>query len=214
MCGDPEKKTSSYATIPSSTHATLRKATNDLHAMFTSATQHVCENPKYWKSFGFPDYFWKRAIESFFSGNRMLMGKCLCIFPFLIVVLGRFDFSVTPKMGIKCYEYNADSASGLFEGGVTQDAWAVAAGLGGIGVDGGIGLAESMVKGWQSFFPEGTLVHFLFDTDTEEQYHATYVMSLATKAGEKLKMAMIIVIRCARFEGISCVWPGRERALF
>jgi glutathionylspermidine synthase len=169
MCDDPEKKTSFFYTISSSTHAALRKATTELHAMFVHATEHVCENPRYWKSFGFPDYFWKRAIHSFYQGGRLLMG--------------RFDFSITPEKGIRCYEYNADSASGLFEGGHTQGAWAVAAGLGNVGVDGGIGLSESMVKAWQSFLPEGTLVHFLFDSDAEETYHATYVMSLATKAG-------------------------------
>lgn len=43
-------------------------------------------------------------------------------------VCGRFDFCLTDT-GVKVYEYNADSASALFECGYVQDRWAQAAGL-------------------------------------------------------------------------------------
>lgn len=83
--------------------------------MFARATDHVCKHPEIWNSFGFPEEYWQRALDSFYKGDK--------------VISGRLDFSITQKNGIKCFEYNADSASCLFECAETQDAWGKAAGI-------------------------------------------------------------------------------------
>ena len=165
-----EWRTASYVQIPSSTHAALCKATTELHSMFVKATEHVCKTPELWPAFGFPSQYWPRALASFFTSDK--------------VISGRFDLSITPEHGIKCLEYNADSASCLMECGLVQDAWSKAVGIGGVGVDGGIGCEERLVNAWHLLnLPKGTLVHFLHDNVGEERYHAMYMMHAAQKAG-------------------------------
>ena len=170
LVNSPDQKTTTYLQIPSSTHAALCKATTELHSMFVKATEHVCKTPELWPAFGFPSQYWRKALTSFFSGDK--------------VISGRFDFSITPEHGIKCLEYNADSASCLMECGLVQDAWSKAVGIGGVGVDGGIGCEERLVNAWHLLnLPKGTLVHFLHDNVGEERYHTLYMMHAAQKAG-------------------------------
>jgi glutathionylspermidine amidase/synthetase len=167
---DPNQITSKYFSMSAEAHLELRKATTELHSMFAQATGHVLRNPHYWPNFGFPQNFWPMASLSYERGD-----KNLC---------GRFDFAVSPEYGIKCYEYNTDSASCLIECAHTQDAWSVAMGLGHIGADGGLGAAKRVTAAWSKLFPPGTLVHFLYDNgDREECVHVAYVIHLAEKAG-------------------------------
>lgn len=69
--------------------------------MFVAATAHVLNNQSCWPYFEFPELFWGLALKSFSRGDKPISG--------------RLDFSITPERGIKCYEYNADSASCLME---------------------------------------------------------------------------------------------------
>lgn len=171
---DPQQTTSKYFTMPSSTHLELRKATTELHQMFASATEYVLNNPQYWPYFGFPREYWPMAQRSFQRSDKNLSG--------------RFDFAVSPEYGIKCYEYNTDSASCLIECAHTQDAWSVAMGLGNIGVDGGIGAAKRVTAAWSRLYNPNTLVHFFYDaTDREECVHVAYMIYLAEKAGIRCK---------------------------
>ena len=166
----PDQKTTTYLQIPSSTHAALCKATTELHSMFVKATEHVIRTPELWPAFGFPSQYWRKAMYSFFTGDK--------------VISGRFDFSITPEHGIKCFEYNADNAACLMECGLVQDAWSKAVGIGGVGVDAGIGCEERLVNAWRLLnLPKGTLVHFLHDNIGEERYHTLYMMHVAQKAG-------------------------------
>ena len=165
-----DQKTATYLQIPSSTHAALHKATTKLHSMFVKATEHVCRTPELWPAFGFPSQYWPRALASFFTGDK--------------VISGRFDFSVTPEHGIKCFEYNADSASCLMECGHVQASWAKAVGIGHIGVDAGIGCEERLVNAWHLLnLPKESFIHFLHDDIGEERYHALYMLHAAQKAG-------------------------------
>jgi glutathionylspermidine amidase/synthetase len=167
---DPNQVTSKYFSMSAEAHLELRKATTELHSMFAQATGHVLRNPHYWPNFGFPENFWPMASRSYDRGD-----KNLC---------GRFDFAISPEYGIKCYEYNTDSASCLIECAHTQDAWSVAMGLGNIGRDGGLGAAKRVTAAWSRLYPPGTLIHFFFDnTDREECVHVAYVIHLAEKAG-------------------------------
>ena len=170
LASTPEQKTTTYIQIPSSTLAALCKATTELHSMFVKATEHVCRTPELWPAFGFPSQYWPRALASFFTGDK--------------VISGRFDFSVTPEHGIKCFEYNADSASCLMECGHVQASWSKAVGIGDIGVDAGIGCEERLVNAWHLLnLPKESFIHFLHDDIGEERYHALYMLHAAQKAG-------------------------------
>lgn len=174
-----------------SPHQKLVVATKELHEMFLAATTHVLKNPLLWRTFDFPEAYWERAIKSFQNGDK--------------TISGRLDFSVTPEHGIKCFEYNADSASCLFECGHTQGAWANAVGLENTGVNAGAPTESHLQDAWMKLgLPAGTLVHFLHDFDDEEHYHTLYMMSMAEKAG----------LKCVSYnsiEGFSFDSKGRVR---
>jgi glutathionylspermidine amidase/synthetase len=172
---DATQTTSKYFTMTSLCHANLRKATTELHSMFTQATEYVLSHPEFWSYFGFPQQFWPLAMKSFQRGDKNLSG--------------RFDFALSSDYGIKCYEYNADSASCLIECAHTQNAWSTVMNLNSHGVDGGIGAAKRVTTAWSKLFSTpNTLVHFLFDnTDREECVHTAYVIYLAEQAGIRCK---------------------------
>lgn len=120
---DTEQEHSSFYVMNGSPHQKLVAATEELHEMFLAATAHVLKNPLLWRTFEFPEAYWAKAVKSFQNGDK--------------TISGRLDFSMTPENGIKCFEYNADSASCLFECGHTQGAWANAVGLENTGVNAG-----------------------------------------------------------------------------
>jgi glutathionylspermidine amidase/synthetase len=176
---DPEQKSSKYFSMPASVHAEVVKATNELHIMFTQATEYVLKNPQYWRNFGIPDEFWPLAVRSFERGDKILSG--------------RFDLALSPEYGIKCYEYNADSASCLIECTYSQDAWSKAMELN-VGVGGGIGAVKRIVSAWSKALPVGSIVHFFYDeNDGEESIHAAYCMYLSSQAGLIPKEASSLV---------------------
>ena len=79
------------------------------------------------------------------------------------------------------------SASCLFECGYTQGKWAAAVGIT-VGKSPGEGVFDALVVAWASAgIPEGACLHFMFDEDQEEAYHAAYMRSAATKAGIRTK---------------------------
>lgn len=171
---DPQQTTSKYFTMTASSHSELRKATTELHQMFALATEYVLNNPHYWPNFGFPAEYWPMAQRSFQRSDKNLSG--------------RFDFAISPEYGIKCYEYNTDSASCLIECAHTQEAWSNAMGLSNIGIDGGLGAAKRVTAAWSRLYNPNTLVHFFYDsTDREECVHVAYVIFLAEKAGIRCK---------------------------
>lgn len=170
LTSDQSQQKSSFYVMNGNTHYQLQLATKELHSMFISATEHVLRTPLLWKTFDFPEAYWERAKKSFEQGDK--------------TISGRLDFSMTPEHGIKCFEYNADSASCLFECGHTQGAWAEAVGLGNTGVNAGAPTASHLAAAWRGLgLQKGTLVHFLHDLDDEEHYHTLYMMSMAEKAG-------------------------------
>ena len=151
LVSDPNQTSCSYFEIGAAMHEELGKATNELHIMFIAAAEYVLNHPELWKHFEFPPVFWEMAVKSFANRSETLTG--------------RMDFSITEKHGIKCYEYNADSASCLMECGYTQGAWAVAAEIDKYGEDAGSVTADNVTAAWKKTVPSGTLVHFLRDDD-------------------------------------------------
>ncbi|OQS00664.1 bifunctional glutathionylspermidine amidase/glutathionylspermidine synthetase [Achlya hypogyna] len=162
-------ETSSYYTLTESGQAGVEAATASLHALFVEATEYVltheAEMAPY---FHIPAALWPKIQRSFQTSKHD-------------TVSGRFDFALTPH-GIKVYEYNADSASCLFECGHTQDEWSRVAGVDTIGRSSSDKLFTQLVAAWEGKKVQGVL-HFLCDNDHEERYHSLYMMSAAQAAG-------------------------------
>ena len=142
--------------------------------MFLDSTDYVLHHQKdIGHNFRIPEKLWPKIRKSWYTRRDD-------------IVAGRFDFSITP-MGIKVYEYNADSASCLFECGYIQDRWAKAVGIANVGRDTSTKLFEQLVATWKSKNVSGPL-HLMCDNDAEERYHATYMMQAAEAAGIKCKL--------------------------
>jgi len=142
--------------------------------MFRQATDYVIhhfDDEALRSKFAIPSKLWPIIRKSWYHRNRDNIS-------------GRFDFCLTGT-GVKVYEYNADSASTLFECGVLQDAWAKAVGL--KGQNAGELVESELTDSWKRVKVNGTL-HLLYDENKEEEYHTMYMMQIAQKAGLKCKL--------------------------
>jgi glutathionylspermidine amidase/synthetase len=186
-----ESRISTYYTLTQSGRDALASATAELHAMFRQATDYVVhhiDDEELIGRFNIPRKLWPKIRRSWFQRNHD-------------TVSGRIDFCLTDD-GAKVYEYNADSASTLFECGLIQDRWAKAAGLGGVGADVGGGVLDGLAETWRRLDVHGTL-HLLHDAhDREEGYHTMYMQEAAERAG----------IRCKRVAGLEALrWSADGR---
>jgi len=153
--------------ISTTAEAELRRATNELHAMFLHATDHVLQDDRRLERFNIPPVLWPRIHQSW--DNRRTQ-----------MITGRFDFCVTED-GLKVYEYNCDSASCHLEAGRVQGAWAQHFGVG-EGHDPGEHLWERLVAAWKDSEARGT-VHLMIDDDPEELYHGLNMKTAIEAAG-------------------------------
>ncbi|MCC6203004.1 MAG: bifunctional glutathionylspermidine amidase/synthase [Gammaproteobacteria bacterium] len=150
----------------------LKRATNELHAMFLHATNTVLQDDGLLRRFGIPEELWPRLHRSWDNRRNQM-------------ITGRFDFSVSER-GIKLYEYNADSASCYMECGKVQGRWAEHFGCD-LGRDPGEDLHEWLVDAWGASGVDGIL-HIMQDDDPEETYHALYMKSAIEAAGLRCKI--------------------------
>ncbi len=150
----------------------IKRATNELHALFMHATDHVMQNEQLLEHFSIPEALWPRIHQSW-NNRRNEM------------ITGRFDFCMTER-GIKVFEYNADSASCHMECGRVQGLWASHFGCDD-GRDPGERLHRKLVEAWRDSEANG-MVHILCDEDAEETYHALYMQSAIEKAGLRSKI--------------------------
>lgn len=149
----------------------LKRATNELHAMFLRATDFVLDNPALLARFNLPEALLPRIRQSW--RNRRTHS-----------ITGRFDFAMSEK-GLKVYEYNVDSASCHTECGMVQGLWAHHHGVS-EGRDAGARLFDALVESWEESNVTGVL-HILQDDDPEEIYHALYMKSAIEAAGVRAK---------------------------
>lgn len=156
-----------YFSISETGEKELKRATNELHALFMHATDHVLQNPSLLEQFNIPELLWPRIIQSWNNRRNQML-------------TGRFDFCMTPQ-GIKLFEYNADSASCYMECGKIQGKWATHFGCD-EGKDSGANLFEELVEGWQDA-EVGDVLHLMYDKDLEETYHALYMQQAIEQAG-------------------------------
>eukprot|EP00796_Vickermania_ingenoplastis_P010340 gene10340-7234_t len=151
-----------------------------LHSMFVEATAEVLADDKKLEVFGIPKEFWGRIRTSFEKQRE-------------IILTGRFDFAFnnTTKQ-LKCFEYNADSASTLLECGRIQKKWGES-----IGLDkttesrpGGFQVERLLQRAWKQSGVKGR-VHFCVDDDREEQYTAMICLENAEAVGLEGKLCVM-----------------------
>jgi len=161
-----------YFVMSATARKELKRATNELHALFMHATDYVLQNPAVLEKFNLPPVIWPRLHQSWDNRRNQM-------------VTGRFDFCMT-EQGLKVYEYNADSASCQMECGKIQGLWARRFGCED-GEDAGEDLFDQLVTAWEQTEVDG-LVHILLDNDQEEMYHALFMKSAMEQAGIECKM--------------------------
>ena len=99
-----------YLCLTESANQEIKRATNELHAMFMHATNFVLQDDELLRRFNLPPAIWPRIHQSWDNRRNEM-------------ITGRFDFSLSSR-GLKVYEYNCDSASCHMETGKVQDLWA------------------------------------------------------------------------------------------
>lgn len=149
-----------------------------LHAIFMSATAEVIDDDEKLRIFAIPEEFWPRLRYSWKMQQTYISG--------------RFDFAFNPTTKqLKCFEYNADSASTLLECGRIQQKWAESVGLDKTETRGsGFSVERNLHMAWSNCGAKGR-VHFCVDEDREEQYTALYCMGAAQAAGLDCKLCVM-----------------------
>ncbi len=161
-----------YFRISETAMREVKRATNELHAMFMHATNYVLRDDTLLRHFNLPPALWSRIHQSWDNRKNEM-------------ITGRFDFAVSAD-GIKVYEYNCDSASCHMETGKVQGLWATGANC----TDGrcpGDPLYPALVEAWREAEVEGVL-HIMQDDDPEETYHALFMQRAITEAGLESKI--------------------------
>ncbi|GAB4367254.1 MAG: bifunctional glutathionylspermidine amidase/synthase [Kiloniellaceae bacterium] len=150
----------------------VKRATNELHAMFMHATNFVLRDDALLRRFNLPPALWPRIHQSWDNRRNEM-------------ITGRFDFAMS-EHGLKVYEYNCDSASCHMEAGKVQGLWARHFGCGD-GRDPGERLYGELVEAWQDSSVDGVL-HIMRDEDPEETYHARFMRRAIEEAGIACKV--------------------------
>jgi glutathionylspermidine amidase/synthetase len=162
--------------------AELRRATNELHALFMHATGYVLSDDSRLERFNIPRALWPKIHQSW--DNRRTQ-----------MITGRFDFSLSER-GLKVYEYNCDSASCHMETGKIQGKWAEHYGCED-GYDPGQKLQELIAGAWRHSDVDDVL-HIMQDNDPEETYHSLFMQEAMHEAG--IKTRIIRGVEGLRFE--------------
>ncbi|PIP79083.1 MAG: bifunctional glutathionylspermidine amidase/glutathionylspermidine synthase [Gammaproteobacteria bacterium CG22_combo_CG10-13_8_21_14_all_40_8] len=150
----------------------IKQASNTIHVLFMHATDYILQDESRLSRFNIPKVLWPRIKQSWENRRNDM-------------IVGRVDFALS-EQGIKAYEYNADSASCLFEGGYVQGLWAKNFQLEDSS-DPGQDIFSHLVSAWKKTKVTG-LLHILQDHDLEENYHALYMKSAIEAAGIRCKI--------------------------
>jgi len=161
-----------YMVMSEAAERELKRATNELHALFMHATDYVLQNDELLSSFNIPPALWPKIHQSWDNRRNQM-------------ITGRFDFSLSEK-GIKVYEYNCDSASCYMEAGIIQEKWAKHYGCQD-GESSATELVDELLEAWKNSSVKG-VIHIMQDTDLEENYHALFMKNVMEKAGLTCKV--------------------------
>lgn len=171
LCDSPEDRYK-YLCLSETAYAELKRATNELHALFLHATDYVLRDRKRLDRFNIPSCLWPKIHQSW-SNRRNEM------------ITGRFDFALT-EQGLKVYEYNCDSASCHMECGKVQGKWAKYAHCND-GIDPGSALQQRLFEAWKRSNVDDVL-HIMQDRDLEETYHALFMRDAMERAGIRTRI--------------------------
>jgi glutathionylspermidine amidase/synthetase len=161
-----------YYCVSETAVAELRRATNELHALYMRATDYVLRDDARLARFNIPRALWKKIHQSWDNRRNQM-------------ITGRFDFAMSER-GLKVYEYNCDSASCHMETGKVQGKWAERFGCRD-GEDPGELLLERLRDAWLHSDVDDVL-HIMQDRDLEETYHALFMQEAMDAAGIKSKI--------------------------
>ncbi|HEY5623880.1 MAG TPA: glutathionylspermidine synthase family protein, partial [Gammaproteobacteria bacterium] len=156
-----------YYCLSETALAALRRATNELHALFMHATNFVLSDDARLERFNIPRALWPKIHQSWNNRRNQM-------------ITGRFDFTLSER-GLKVYEYNCDSASCHMEAGKIQGKWSDHVGCSD-GENAGQNLHNLLVGAWRHSDVDGVM-HILQDDDPEENYHALFMQEAMTEAG-------------------------------
>lgn len=168
-----------YFSISESAAAELKRATNELHALYMHATDCVLSDDTLLERFNIPPVMWPKIHQSWNNRRNQM-------------ITGRFDFCLSAG-GLKVFEYNCDSASCHMEAGKVQGKWAQHVGCD-TGRNAGEELLANLVDAWGDSEVDGVL-HIMTDSNLEEIYHAMFMKEALEAAG----------ITCRVLEGVSAL---------
>ncbi|CAF1084637.1 unnamed protein product [Adineta steineri] len=151
---------------------TISEASNELHQMFLKATNHVIHNDELLKRFGIPEIFWNRIRHSWNNDQHLTM-------------TGRLDLGFDRNQ-VKVLEYNADTASTLFECVVIQKKWAEAVELPS-NFTSGRRLHSILVGNWKNM-KITTRIHLLIDDNKDDMLTALYMQNVLKEANIESKL--------------------------
>ncbi|CAF1125392.1 unnamed protein product [Rotaria sp. Silwood1] len=151
---------------------------NELHEMFMDATNYVIENDDVLRNFCIPEIFWPKLRQSWLHERDLMM-------------TGRFDLAFDGQQ-LKTFEYNADSASALFEMAIIQEKWAEAAKIDHTFMS-GFQLHRLLVKNWQKVCSHINIkyVHLLIDNDPDEILTSLYMQRVLKEANIESKLCIL-----------------------
>ncbi|CAF0919937.1 unnamed protein product [Adineta ricciae] len=151
---------------------------NELHQMFLDATNYVVENDDMLKRFCIPEVFWPKIRQSWLNDKDLSL-------------TGRFDLAFDGKQ-LKVFEYNADSASALFEFAVIQEKWAQAVKLENSFMS-GFQIHRLLLKNWQLICSHLNVkrVHLLIDNDQDEILTSLYMQYVLKQANIDSKLCIL-----------------------
>ncbi|CAF0718212.1 unnamed protein product [Adineta steineri] len=167
-----------YYKVDQALALSIGSTSNELHQMFLDATNYVLENDDVLKHFCIPEIFWSKIRRSWSNEKDFIM-------------TGRFDLAFDGKE-LKVFEYNADSASALFEIAVIQEKWGQAVKLEHPHMS-GFQINRLLVKNWKQICTKLNIkrIHLLIDNDQDEILTSLYMQEVLKQANIDSKLCIL-----------------------
>lgn len=176
MHGEPYwDETAAYAFSLEEIENEIEWPSNQLHAMAMEAAAEIIRDDEKLRRMAIPETGFDTIRRSWAEDRHTHL-------------YGRFDLRYDGETAAKCYEYNADTPTSLFEAGAFQWGWMedqLASGVLPSGTDQFNGIWEALVSRWATVVASTEhIVHFAGDPDNPEDLATLRVLSeTAQEAG-------------------------------
>jgi len=151
-------------------------ASNELHRMFLEATNRVIHDDELLTRFGIPNEFWNRIRHSWINDQNL-------------AIAGQLDLAFDGNH-LKALEYNADTASTLFECACLQKKWAEAIELPSTFTT-ARWLHDRLIGNWKKLNIT-TKVHLFIQNNEDEMLTALYMQNIMKEANIISKICLDI----------------------